>query len=102
MVEASSANPSPEQNAAGTAEATFDFANHRFKTPEKTLVTVEHVEEFKNSTGCQELMGFIAALTNACKTTQMSRTPLTDVSVKIFAISSESSRAWTSRNWLSF
>ncbi len=57
----------------------FDFENHTFKTPDKTIVTVEHVNQFKTSEGCTELIGFITALTNGCKTSQMSTTPLTQV-----------------------
>ena len=74
MVEADTA----AQNA--DTAAAFDINTHTFKTPDKTLVTVEHVEEFKNSSGCQELVGFITALSNACKSTKMTATPLTEVS----------------------
>ena len=74
MVEADTAAQNVETTAA------FDINTHTFKTPDKTLVTVEHVEEFKNSSGCQELIGFITALSNACKTTKMTTTPLTEVS----------------------
>ena len=81
MVEANPANTEQQEQAqAQQTTAAFDYAGHTFRTPDKTLVTVEHVEEFKNSAGCQELLGFITALTNACKTTQMTRIPLTEVS----------------------
>ena len=62
------------------ATQTFDFAAHTFKTPDKTLVTPAHVEEFKESQGCKELIGFITALVGACKTSKMTATPLTEVS----------------------
>ena len=78
MVEAST---NPTQTAAASTADVFNFDTHTFKTPEKTLVTVEHVEEFKSSPGCAEIIGFIAALQNGCKTSQMTTTPLTEVSL---------------------
>ena len=62
------------------SQQAFDFEGHTFKVPDKTLITVGHVEEFKTSSGCTELMGFITALVTECKTSQMSTTPLTEVS----------------------
>ena len=79
MVEAGQAQQQPE--AAANQAPEFDFEGHTFSTPDKTIITVEHVEEFKNSNGHNELLGFITALMNACKTTQMSTTPLTEVSI---------------------
>ena len=58
----------------------FDFAGHEFKTPTKTLVEVGDVAKFKESAGCKELMAFLNALMAACKTSRMSKTPLTPVS----------------------
>ena len=61
--------------------ASFDINTHAFTTPDKTIITPDHVEQFKTSTGCTELVGFITALMNACKSTRMTATPLTEVSV---------------------
>lgn len=58
----------------------FDFANHTFVTPTKTLVTVPHVAMFQQSNCCKELLGFVAACQAAVKASKMTETPLTDVS----------------------
>ena len=41
---------------------------------------MQHVEQFKTSNGCKELVGFINALTESAKNSKMTETPLTDVS----------------------
>lgn len=51
---------------------------HSFHVPDKTLVTVAHVEQFKASTGSTELVGFITALVEGVKSTRMTATPLTE------------------------
>lgn len=58
----------------------FDYSNHKFVTPVKNLVTVPHIELFKSSNGCKELVGFINALTESVKNSKMTETQLTDVS----------------------
>ena len=64
-----------------TAQKTgFDFEKHEFKEPTKTLVEVADVEKFKQSVGCKELIAFLNALMNGCKTTKMTKTDLTPVS----------------------
>ena len=52
-----------------------------FRAPEKTIITPDHVELFKKSSGCEELLGFITALMTACKTSKMTQTEMTEVSV---------------------
>lgn len=51
--------------------------------PAKNIVTLQHVEQFKTSQGCKELVGFINALSESIKNSKMTETTLTDVSESI-------------------
>mmetsp|Transcript_295 Transcript_295/g.356 ORF Transcript_295/g.356 Transcript_295/m.356 type:complete len:236 (-) Transcript_295:382-1089(-) len=75
MVETASQSGSSQSSQA---QQGLDLATHEFRAPDKTIITPEHVEMFKASVGCTELVGFITALVNACKSTRMTATPLTE------------------------
>lgn len=57
----------------------FDYANHEFKVPTKNLVTPAHVEQFAQSQGHKELIGFISALSDSCVASKQTQTIMSDV-----------------------
>ena len=72
-----------EANATSNEAAGPDITTMSFRAPEKTIITPEHVEIFKKSNGCEELLGFITALMTACKTSKMTQTEMTEVSISV-------------------
>ena len=61
----------------------FDFSQHKFVVPTKNIETPAHVQVFGKSEACNDLMSFITRLQESVKSTKMSATPITNVSILI-------------------
>ena len=65
--------PSPQSSSG------FDFLNHEFKVPAKKIDDNHTHEAFKKSEAANEILSFIAAVSQAVINTRMTETPLTEV-----------------------
>ncbi len=59
----------------------FDLGTYQFQeTMEKHIVSEERVSVWLQTEGCRDLGGFVQTLTQACRSSKMTETVLTDVS----------------------
>jgi hypothetical protein len=65
--------------ASSGGAAFFDIEKHEFKVPVKKIDDPMTLEAFKKSDACNELLGFIGALSQSVIKSRMSQTPLADV-----------------------
>jgi hypothetical protein len=70
-----------ESQAEAASTSAFDPAKHTFKAPAKKIDDPMTLESFKKSEACQDLIGFITALSASVQKSRMTQTPLTDVKI---------------------
>ena len=67
----------------------FDPTSHTFKAPVKKIDDPMTHEAFKKSEACQDIIGFITALSASVQKTRMTQTPITDVIPQLLMLTLE-------------